>query len=119
MSQQLIERIRKGREVRIEVGKFVFIALRPNDLEMLGVGALDNEGRVRRALGYVIGWHNVTEDDIVGGANMDPIKFDADLWREWSADHSEFWEPIARATYGAYTEHARREVEAAKNSQPG
>lgn len=119
MSQALVDRLRKGREVRVEVGKFTFIILRPNDLDMMGIGDLNTAAQVRRALGFVIGWLNVTEDDIVGGANMDPLKFDADLWLEWASDHTEFWEPIARAAYSAYTEHSRREVEAAKNSQPG
>jgi hypothetical protein len=115
MSQALVDRLRKGREVRVEVGKFTFVIRRPTDLQMLGVGGLDTEAQARRALGFVIDWANVVEDDLVGGANMDPVKFDADLWLEWASDHSEFWEPIAKAAYSAYTEHAKREGEAAKN----
>lgn len=115
MSKQLVEKLRKGREIRIEVGKFVFIGMRPTDLEMLGINRLENEAQARRVLEQVIGWEGVVGDDIAGGADMDAVKFDRDLWLSWAADRTEFWAPIAEAVFGAYAKHVGAEADAAKN----
>ncbi len=115
MSKQLVEALRKKREVRIVVGTRTFIAMRPTDLEMLGFNRATGDEQVRRALEFVIGWEGVTEDDIIGGALMDPVKFDRELWMAWACDHSEVWEPIARTIFEAYNEHASAQVNATKN----
>lgn len=121
MSKQLIERLRRGREVRIEIdkpsgeGKFVFIALRPSDLDMVGVQGLDKQTQTKRGLGFVVGWENVVEDDIVGGACMDPVKFDPELWMSWISDRAEYWGPIGDAIFSAFFAHLGAEADAAKN----
>lgn len=115
MSKQLLERLRKSREIRIEVGHRTFIAMRPTDLEMVGLHRLVGEAQVRRALDFVVGWSGVTEDDIVGGATMDPVKFDPELWAVYSADHSEIWNPIADKIFEAYNAKIGAEADAAKN----
>jgi len=120
MSKLLIDQLNRKREVRIEIdkpkggGKIVFLARRPSDLEMVGVQDLDRQTQTKRGLGHVFGWENVVEDDIVGGACMDPVKFDADLWLTWAADHSEWWGPIGDAIFGAYFAHLGAEADAEK-----
>lgn len=117
MSKQLIEKLRRDREIRVPLpdGRRAVTALRPTDLEMMGVNRLTGEDQVRRALEFVIGWENFTEDDLVGGASMDPVKFDADLWRAWAADSSDTWVPIAEAIFKAYEAKVGAEAQAVKN----
>lgn len=115
MSKQLIERLRKGREIRIEVGTHVYLALRPTDLEMMGLMAIEGEAKIRRALDFVHGWEGVVEHDIVGGGCMDRVAFDPDLWRAYSADRSDIWRPIADKIFVEYERQKGIEAEAEKN----
>lgn len=115
MSRQMLEKLRKAREFRVSVGKFTFIAMRPTDLEMLGIRGLEGEVQAKRVLEQVIGWEGVVGDDIAGGADMDPVKFDLDLWISWASDHPQFWPPIAEALFGAYLKHVGAGADAAKN----
>lgn len=115
MSKQLVERLRKGREMRIEVGKHVYLALRPTDLEMMVLISLKGEAKVRRALDFVHGWEGVVEDDIVGGGCSDVVKFDEELWRAYSADHSDIWKPIADKLFAEYERQKGTASAAEKN----
>lgn len=107
----LIERMRKQRELKVTVGKFVFFARRPNDVEAL---ELHQEESTFAAIAQraVIGWENVVENDVVGGGGNSPLSFDEKLWREWCADRPDFWKPISERVLEAYELHAK-EIEAA------
>lgn len=112
MSAELAERIRRRRVIEVPVGKFVFLARRPTDVEYFALRDLQ-ENVHHLAMNFVTGWKNVTEDDIVGGAGMDEPKFSDDAWHEWCADRRDFWVPIGRAVIDAYMAH-RDQMEAAE-----
>lgn len=116
MSKEIITRLRKAREVRITCGAFTFIAIRPTDLDMVAVMALGGDEQIRRCLDFVIGWDGVSENDIVdGGGATEPIPFTVDMWRAWSADRMEFWNPISEELFDAYNKHLAANGNAAKN----
>lgn len=114
--KELIAAMRKHRELKVPVGKFVFICRRPTDEEAVGLfraGGLSNSLIARN---HVVGWENVSAADMPGGDNSDPLPFDVDVWREWCADRNDFWPPIGEACMAAYNEHAEKLRDAAKNS---
>ncbi len=112
MANPLLARLRKQRELNVTVGKFVFIANRPTDVEW--VEMQQNGGKFHEiARRFVHGWENVTEDDIVGGGGSDAVPFEAPLWMDWCADHYEFWEPVANAVIESYIAHTKA-IESAK-----
>lgn len=106
MSKELIARLRAQRELKVNVGKFVFIVERPTDAAIM-----DQQRRqlsnFEMVCEQVRGWQNVSEDDVVGGGGTDAVVFSPELWREWASDRVDFWGPIAEALLAAYTEHAR------------
>lgn len=114
MSNELIARLRKQREFRVTIGKHVFIGLRPTDVEAL---ALHRASADLSAIAAerVVGWENVSEDDIVGGGVTDPVPFNRELWQAWCADRPDFWKPIANASLDAYKLHAEAIDAVAKN----
>ncbi len=115
MSNSLIARMRKNRELKVTVGKFVFNCRRPTDVEAIQIYRGNQSAFDQIAAEYVIGWEGVTDNDIVGGGGTDPTPFDATLWAEWCADHPEFWGPIATAVMEAYTLH-RDAIEGAQKN---
>ncbi len=115
MSKVLREKLRKEREFKIPVGKYVFTAMRPDDLDMLAINRMQVEDQIRRALELVVGWQNVTEDDLVGGATMDEVKFDSETFCAWASVRVAIWGPVTKALFDAYNAHTKTEDEAAKN----
>lgn len=121
MSAQLAIRIRKSRELRIELdkprgdGKFTVVALRPSDLEMSELIALAGHRHIRRMLECVVDWEGVIEDDLIGGGGTDSVTFNARLWAEWAADNGTWWNPIAERLKAAYATHIESLEAAAKN----
>jgi hypothetical protein len=123
MSQALVNQIRKQREFKKAVtdaktGRvYTFICRRPTDQDAAEIQR--GETRPNLCQRFVVGWEDVTENDVVGGGGSDVLEFDPLLWREWVADRRDFWEPIAEAILDAYSGHAKEMDDAAKNSQPG
>lgn len=107
MNDVLLRSIRKAREGKVVVGKFTFLYRRPTDVEALELHK-SGGAYVEMCQRFVFGWEDVTEDDIIGGAVMDPQLFDAEVWKEWCADRPDFWAPIATAILKAYEEHAAK-----------
>lgn len=106
----LIERLRKSRHRRVEAGGHAFTVRRPTDLEMVRL-----QGRDAYALlDFVVGW-DLHEIDLVPGGSAVPAPFDAELWREWVADHPHLWQPLIEAVQAAWVEHAQVLEDAAKN----
>jgi hypothetical protein len=114
MTKELLNRLRKNRELRVTFGKFIFIARRPTDVEVLELQR-KNDAFTSIAQNYVIGWEGVIEDDIIGGGGTDVVPFSAELWHEWSSDHPDFWQPITDAVLAAYKSHSEGLAQDAKN----
>jgi hypothetical protein len=110
----IVNRLRKNRELKVTVGKFTFICMRPTAEEMVEFyqKSTSNSEITRRS---VIGWDGVTEDDIVGGGVQTPLPFDAGVWAEWCADRSDFWPVITNRLLDAYKQHAAQIKDAGKN----
>lgn len=113
MSAELIARIRRARESRVEVDGFTVTVRRPTDAEMAEFGRLDASSFDIIAEA-VVGWEGVTENDIAGGGGTDAVPFTRALWREVAADHRPWWDPIAKAVMESYEEHQRALADAAK-----
>jgi hypothetical protein len=118
MTQSIAARMRKNRELKVTIGKFTFTCRRPTDVEAAAIYR-NNESYAEVTRQFVIGWDNVTEDDLVGGGTQTLVPFERDAWNEWCPDHPEFWPVIANAILDAYKLHRDREDEARKNSEPG
>jgi len=126
---KLAERIRKNREFKVTVGRWTFIARRPTEeqggplLQEIFSGEanarLTAEQCARISRDYVIDWKGVIEDDLIGGGNQEEVKFDAEDWSEFVADHREVWEPIAIAVIEGYLGRLKEQQDAEKNSSPG
>lgn len=114
MSRELVARLRKARELTVEIGKFKFLILRPTDAEAAEfqqLGFNDYEVTCRQ----MHGWANVTENDVVGGGGSDAVTFTPELCRAWLADKMEWWTPIATRALAAWKEHRDQLDAAAKN----
>lgn len=111
ITQELVARMRRQREVRIPVGKFTFIARRPTDVEALELHAKEST-LAEMARRFVTGWENVVEDDVAGGGGTTVVAFAPQIWDEWCADRPDLWGPIANRVLEVYELHAK-EVQAA------
>jgi hypothetical protein len=113
MSKELAERIRRQRGIKVPVGKFIFLARRPTDVEWFSLDDVQSKP-AWLALNFVTGWDQVIEDDVVGGGGQDPLIFSLEAWQEWCADRQDFWVPIGRAVFEAFVEHRKSMEEAQK-----
>jgi len=109
----LIDKIRKAREVGVEVNGKSFTIRRPTDEEAIRIGRddMDMLAIVKR---FTIGW-DLTELDVIPGGTGIKLPFDADLFGEWVADEPIVWEPLAQAIMDAYKAHADKRESAVKN----
>jgi hypothetical protein len=114
MSKDLVEKIRKQRELKVVAGKFTFTARRPTDVEAIALGRADSAFS-KIAEQFVVGWDGVTEDDLIQSGASNPIPFDAVLWAEWCADRPDLWGTISTAVLDAYRLHAKRLEDGTKN----
>ena len=108
----LSEKIRKAREIRVDVGGKTFIIRRPTTLDMID---LQGKSAARAIIPHVIGWEGVTSLDLYPGGDAAPVPFDTDACAEWLADRVDFLVPIAQAAVDAYDTHRRRIDDDAKN----
>lgn len=108
----IAERIRESRRSVVEVGGYKFTIRRPTDAEALTLSAMSGVDVVAQ---FVDGWEGVTEHAILGNGNGGSVKFDAEVWREWSADKPELWGPLFDAIITAYKTHRGTVEDAAKN----
>lgn len=112
MAQILVEKLRRSREQRIEVGGYVFIVRRPTDMEMIELQGKINTSAL---LQFVCGWEGVTELDIIPGGNPTPAEFSQELASEWLRDRPDLWGAVVDAVIGAYNRHAAELEERLKN----
>ena len=115
----LVAKIRKAREFRIEIdSRRSVVARRPTDAEFFGF-AQRGSNYSDIAADCVVDWSGFTEDDLIGGGGSDPVKFDARLWREWISDRQSLWEKFATAILESYNEHREKQEDETKNSALG
>ncbi len=115
MTQDLLKALLKRREVRVKVGDHTFIARRFSDAE---AAELDRDGAVTfiaLAQKFVIGWEDVTVNDVIGDGTMDPAIFSPSLWHEWCADRPDVWKPVAEALLASYKDHESARDDTRKN----
>lgn len=98
----LVQKIRKARESRVEVGGYTFIVLRPTALDMTEIAAAS---RGRAILPFIIGWEGVKELDIIPGGDPHPLEFDADVCTEWLCDRIDLLGPIATKAFELFVEY--------------
>jgi len=111
----LAARLRKQRQFTVEVGKFKFTVRRPTDVEALEIFSSGPVRFDRLATEFVVDWGVVVEDDIAGGGSQIPVPFDRELWEEWIADRTDFWQPIGKKILSTYQEHAEKMDAVGKN----
>lgn len=111
MSEILIKRMRKSREFTVEFDGFTFTCRRPTQAEGAEMYSrcYDNH---RIAETFVCGWEGVKESDLVQSGASDDAEFSSALWREWVADESRFWKPIADRVIDEYTQRNKKEADA-------
>jgi hypothetical protein len=107
----LIDKLRKARETVVEVEGFKFTVRRPTDQEAINLRDITF---IEVAQRYVVGWAGVQELHLIPGGDGREVGFDADLWKEWCADHPEFWQPISTAVMDAYQKHRQEQDETKK-----
>ncbi|WP_333710373.1 hypothetical protein [Malikia spinosa] len=107
----LIDRLRKAREIRIEAGGQVFTALRPTDMDMVGLIGADGYALLK----FVIGWEMTELDLGIPGGSGEAVPFQPDLFAEWIKDQPALWTPLIIAIKDAYAAHSERLEQAAKN----
>ena len=116
MSDILITRMRKARQIKVEVDGHTFICRRPTDAEaseLFQAGLHGNRLHVARE--FVDGWEKVIDADVVVSGGDQPATFTRDLWREWCDDRPDFWEPIYTKVMESYEKHCEDRKAAAKN----
>ena len=111
--KNLLEKMRRAREIGVEAAGHKFTVRRPTDEEAL---AFSNEETTLLSVvkRFVVGW-DLCEIDLIPGGGADKQAFDADLFGEWVADQPDVWEPLGKAILDAYRAHAEKREAAAKN----
>ncbi len=109
----LIDKIRKAREVNVNAAGYEFMVRRPTDEEAIKIGR-GGDDMITIVKRFVIGW-NLKEIDLIPGGDPQPVAFDADLFGEWVADQPLVWEPLGKAILDLYRVHAAKREEAEKN----
>lgn len=124
--QALIAQLRAARESWVDLGGGKAVRIRrPAEAEFSAmVRTVNGQRQLRIELPevklYVTGWRGFTEADLLGAGvgNSDVLPFDAEVWAEVVADHTEWLAPAAEALLKSITDHAERTQAAAGNSQP-
>ena len=114
----LIDKLRKSREIVVEVGDYLLTVRRPTDLEMIKVRA---SGTSASLLPFVIGWArkdgaDFTEFDLgLPGAEPHLLTFDAETCTEWLSDRLDLFSVVQDKIVDAYAAHTAAVADARKN----
>lgn len=109
----LAARIIKSREFTFETGGFKFTLTRPTECQW--IDEIAGEGSTARFLPYIIGWEGVNESDVIASGDPLPLKFDAEVCKEWMADRSDLYGPIIGAINKEFNAHVVKRGDTAKN----
>lgn len=108
----LADKIRKAREVKVEIDDFTFTVRRPSDLEMI---ELQKQSAARAILDFVIGWDGVSELSMFDGGSPHPLPFDKAACSVWLEDRLDILSKIVAAVFKSYEDHALKIAETVKN----
>jgi hypothetical protein len=100
----LVEKIRKARETKVDVGGYTFTVRRPTPVDMYRLNGRAVDAEV--LMPFVIGWGGVAELDILPGGDPHPLAFDAQVCAEWLADRPDLLIPLSTAIMDAYHAYA-------------
>lgn len=114
----LLEKMRRARESKVEAEGRTFIVRRPTDAEMVQFNR-DGATLLDIAKRCTVGWVGVKEIDLVPGGSPVPVEFDAAVFSEWVEDQPALWGVLADAVLSGYKAHTAKRGEIAKNSSPG
>ncbi|MCP4102477.1 MAG: hypothetical protein GY750_13800, partial [Lentisphaerae bacterium] len=109
LMNNLLEKMRKAREISIAVGDYIFLITRPTDIDAVSMSFDDLKAGVVGVSSFVIGWEGVTELDLIPGGTADSVEFDADLFSEWIKDRPDLWQPLIDGVLDAYKSHRKRQ----------
>lgn len=110
----LSDKIKKARQTKVPIGSFFLTVRRPTNLEMLEFKGL--AFRQREILErFVVDWDGFKQSDLFPGGDPEPVPFDHDAYKEWIADHPEYWNDVVAAIVDSYKEHEAKSEELAKN----
>lgn len=107
----LIDKIRKAREMSVEVDGRKFTIRRPTDEE---AAKFHDETAIAYVKRFTVGW-DLAEIDIIPGGGPEKVPFDADLFAEWVADKPTLWIPLGTKILEAYQAHCQKRETAEKN----
>ena len=110
----LIERIRKARQTRVEVNGKIFLCRRPTDWEVYEIRTGVKNLQMDILEKFVVGWEGFTELDLVPGGDSTVAEFSKELFSEWVQDNPDFWAPLTAAITAEYSAHKLRKEDAAK-----
>ena len=128
----LLEKLRKSRQVNIEIGGFTFIVQRPTQVDFNSIPRekgdyLDGgkkktgyfpvvEPTIRQ---FVVGWQGVKEIDLIPGGDSIPAEFDAEVLVEWLKDKQAVWSALAVEIWKSYSDNNKRIADAMGEAEAG
>lgn len=114
MTETVLERLRKSRQASVKIGALEFTVRRPTDEEAFAHFRTETPVTAELLSRFLVNW-NLSDKDIVEGGSKDKVPFEAELAREWLADHAEHWPPLLEKITELYQEHAKAREVAPKN----
>lgn len=113
----ILAQLLRGREIKIESGRFKFTFVRPDEMELIRMSTRDGVARIDLALlqEKCVGWEGVLESDILVDGASDPVAFNKVLYAAWIADRSDLWEDLGNQLAAKIESHRKR-IEALKGN---
>jgi hypothetical protein len=108
----LADKIRKAREVKVEVDTFTFTVRRPTDLEMI---ELQKQTAARAILPFIVDWSGVSELSMFDGGSPHPLPFDQEACATWLEDRLDILSQIVKQAFAAYQNHKAKIEQLTKN----
>lgn len=114
----LIERLKKQRELVLDVDEFKFTLSRPTDLDIIELRGQDlPQSQILKR--YVKDWGGMTEAQIIPGGTPEKIEFDSELFIEWIADKPNLIRSLVHEIVTAYQTHSVSLDDAIKKPSAG
>lgn len=106
MSQILIDKINKEREIPLDIDGVKIIARRPTHLQMAELDG--REVSVRDLLKLVVTGWEMTELQLLPGGTPKAVPFSTELFMAWAEDKPKAWKPVINAALDAYRAHKQK-----------
>ena len=108
MKELGFEKFQASRRSWVESGKHRFQIQRPTMLDVVKSGRDGEQLTIEFAAGFVVGWDQVTEADLIPGGDPEPVAFDPAIFKVWIAEQPALWRPISEGIAAAYRAHEER-----------